>query len=398
MLPSKNLTYIAFILSIMIIYTYSPAQVSPEIQLGARGVMSFNVDHQEGRTTSAVNDFSDSGLLTGFRQKLYNNFRGQLVIGFQFPDADSDLGQLFFHQTFIRLENKSNILKLGRSRVRSALIEFPTLRDDDALFFTDVLNPFSSGENTEDHQYGNVAEAAHIFGQRVWLRIHGEHFTETPTPPATSETDFSLNAVGISLQYRVPQTQRWNRPFLQQIGLGLNNFLTDRAGYTSRFDRALKHITFSTILNLKPDPIHFVDVRHQTIYNVGFEEFTQINDYFTMAHARSIATFTSLRYLYRRLERQTVQLAISFGYKTFPDLLNKSDQWQWVANGFYRLGENFDVGIQLQYQRANGALQGIFGKDETRIQFALVYSIDQLWNDQFDDRESLLNLEHGYIP
>ncbi|WP_456441027.1 hypothetical protein [Caldithrix abyssi] len=28
----------------------------------------------------------------------------------------------------------------------------------------------------------------------------------------------------------------------------------------------------------------------------------------------------------------------------------------------------------------------------------LVYSIDQRWNKQFDDRNSLLNLEHGYIP
>ncbi|MHB2154338.1 hypothetical protein ACX8XN_08065 [Calditrichota bacterium GD2] len=28
----------------------------------------------------------------------------------------------------------------------------------------------------------------------------------------------------------------------------------------------------------------------------------------------------------------------------------------------------------------------------------MVYSIDQRWNKQFDDRKSLLNLEHGYIP
>ena len=106
-------------------------------------------------------------LLLGFRQKLYNKFRGQLVVGLQFPDADSDLGQVFYHQVFVKLENRSNILKLGRSRVRSALIEFPTLRDDDALLFTDVLNPFSNGENTEDNQYGNVIEGTHLFGQRV---------------------------------------------------------------------------------------------------------------------------------------------------------------------------------------------------------------------------------------
>jgi len=374
------------------------AQVAPEIQLGARGVMSFNVDRTLQETTSAVNDFSDTGLLLGFRQKMYNRFRGQLVIGMQFPDADSDLGQVFFHQTFVKIEDKSNILKLGRSRVRSALIEFPTLRDDDALFFTDVLNPFSSGENTEDNQYGNVFELAHLFGQRTWLRIHGEHFTEAPVAPVASETDFSLNAVGFSLQYRVPETQRWNRPFLQQLGVGFNNFLTDRPGYTSQWDRALKNVSVSTVVNLKRDPVHFWDFRAQGIFNTGFKEIRRIESFVAMAQSRSISTFASLRYLYRKLERPAWQASLSFGYKTFPDLPNASRQAQGIANVFYRLGENFDIGAQVQYAQNTGDLQSALGKHETRIQFALVYSIDQRWNNQFDDRESLLNLEHGYIP
>lgn len=374
------------------------SQVSPEIQLGARGVMSFNVDDQSGKTASAVNDFSDTSLLTGFRQKLYNNFRSQLVIGFQFPDANSDLGQLFFHQIFVKIENRVNILKMGRSRVRSALIEFPTLRDDDALYFTDVLNPFSAGINTEDNQYGNVLEYAHIFKKRFWLRIHGEHFTESPVPPTMVETNFSLNAIGASLQYRVPESQRWNRPILKQIGFGINNFLTDRRGGFSEFEQALKNLSFSTIVNIKSDPVYFWDVRHQSTYNLGFSEFTRIADFASMTRAKSLATFTSLRFLYRKLERPTAQLALSFGYKTFPDLLASTDQLQIVANGFYRLGENFDIALQFQYLKYNGDLKELFGNNEVRLQAGLVYSINQSWNNQFDDRDSLLNLEHGYIP
>ena len=374
------------------------AQLSPEIQLGARGVMSFNVDKTPEETVSAVNDFSDTAILLGFRQKLYSNYRGQLVVGFQFPDANSDLGQVFYHQVFVKLENKSNILKMGRSRVRSALIEFPTLRDDDVIDFTDVLNPFSSGENTEDNQYGNVIELAHVFGQRYWLRVHGEHFTETPVAPATSEVDFSLNAAGLSFQYRVPATQIWNRPILQQIGIGLNNFLTDRPGYSSEFDQALKNVTLSTIVNLKRDPVHFWDVRLQTIFNTGFSEVDRITSFADMTRVKSIATFASLRYLYRKLERPATQLALSFGYKTFPDLLNDTNQLQAVANGFYRLGENFDIGLQYQFQQFSGDLRALYGKNENRFQFSLVFGIDRLWNNQFDDRDSLLNLEHGYIP
>ncbi|APF20894.1 hypothetical protein [Caldithrix abyssi] len=373
-------------------------QVSPEIQLGARGVMSFNTDITGNQKTTSVNDFSDTGLLLGFRQKMYNRFRGQLVIGLQFPDADSDLGQVFFHQTFLLLEDQKNVLKMGRSRVRSALIEFPTLRDDDALAFTDVLNPFSSGENTEDNQYGNVIELAHIFAQRYWLTVHGEHFTRTPVPPATSETDFSLNALGFSFVYMVPETQIWNRPFIQQLGIGFNNFLTDRQGYSNQFDQTLKNILVSGVFNLKPDPIYFVDARFQVVYNLGFKEIKTIGNFYDLTRARAAAHFFSLRFLYRKLERPTLQLALSGGFKVFPDLTQKARQWQVIFNAFYRLGENFDLAFQVQQAQFTGDLKTLYGKSETRFQVGLVYSIDQRWNKQFDDRNSLLNLEHGYIP
>ncbi len=373
-------------------------QVTPEIMLCARGVMSVNVDANSSKTTSAINDFSDSGILLGFREKLYSNFRGQFVMGMQFPDADSDLGQIFFHQTFLKLEDKSNIIKLGRSRVASSLIEFPTLRDDDALHFTDILNPFSAGINSEDNQYGNVFEYTHIFGQRYNLKIHGEHFTKSQLLPGTTERDFSLNAVGVSFIYQVPASQIWERPIIQQVGIGLNNFLTDRTGFIREYDKMLKNISFSAIINVLRDPVYFMDLRSQVIFNKGFEEVTSISDNFTMSNAASVSSFTSLRYLYRKLERPSLQVSISAGYKKFTDLNNDTKQLQFIFNTFYRLGASFDVGIQMQYSKNDGDLKALIGNSETRFQVALVYSIEQLWNSQFDDRGSLLNLEHGYIP
>jgi len=379
-------------------HSLSWGQVTPEFELASKGVMSFNVDRLSDSSTSAINDFSDSGLMIGFRQKLYNNYRGQMVIGFQFPDADSDLGQIFFNQMFLKIENKSNILKMGRSRVKSALIDFPTLRDDDAIPFTDVLNPFSTGENSEDNQYGNVSEVARLFGQRYWLRIHGEHFTETPIFPATAETDFSINSIGASLEYRVPQTQVWNRGILSQIGISSNNFLNVPLLYSNEKDRALRNLIFSTILNVHPDPVHFWDLRHQTIINFGFDEIKSIGDNADLTRARSLATFTSIRYLHRKLERPSGQLSLSLGYKSYPALSNSTNQFQSVVNGFYRIGENFDAGLQYEYNMFSGDLESLFGKNEQRIILALVFSVDILWNEQFDDRGSLLHLEHGYIP
>jgi len=38
--------------------------------------------------------------------------------------------------------------------------------------------------------------------------------TESPLSPSASEEDFSLNAVGGLLEYRVPEVQRFNRNFI----------------------------------------------------------------------------------------------------------------------------------------------------------------------------------------
>ncbi len=392
--------FIRKLLFLFSLFTFSTiqGQISPEIQLGARGVMSINLNVSPEKTNTAVNDFSDSGILLGFRQKLFNDFRGRFVIGMQFPDANSDLGQIFFHQTFIQLDDRTNIIKLGRSRVASSLIDFPTLRDDDAIYFTDVLNPFSAGANSEDNQYGNVLEYTHIFAQRYRVQIHGEHFSKTPIPPATTETDFNLNSIGVSFIYRVPTSQLWERPVIQQIGLGINNFLTDRPGYTNEIDQMLPNFIFSTIINVLRDPVYFLDFRGQVIYNKGFDEITSITDNYSMTRTKSVSAFASVRYLLRKMERPTVQISVSAGYKDFSNIVNSTNQLQLIFNAFYRLGANFDVGLQIQYNKNKGDLQTLLGSSETRFQIALVYSIEQLWNSQFDDRESLLNLEHGYIP
>ncbi len=99
----KNKIYLSLIIvlvSIFSIYNLCLSEVSPEIQLGARGIVSLNLDYLSDNDSETVADTSDTSLLLGFRQKLYSDYRGQFVIGFQIPDKDSDLDPLFFHQVF----------------------------------------------------------------------------------------------------------------------------------------------------------------------------------------------------------------------------------------------------------------------------------------------------------
>lgn len=131
-------------------------------------------------------------------------------------------------------------------------------------------------------------------------------------------------------------------------------------------DQTLTSVLASTDLNLRPDPVHFWDLRLQGISNQGLDGIDRLDDRFAVARARSLSIFGSLRYLFRKLER---------------------------------IGADFDVIGQLQYRESRGDLEELFGGDETRIQVGFVYSFGRIFfNQQFDDRDSLLNLEHGYIP
>ncbi len=373
-------------------------QVTPEFGMAARGVFSGNFEDRNSGSHSAVSDFSDSGLLLGLRQKLYSNWRSRFVMGMQFPDADSELGQVFYHQVFIQVENLHNIIKFGRSRVKGSLIEFPTLRDDDALRFTEKLNPFATGKNTEDSQYGNVLEYTRIFGKRVWLTAHGEHYAESVFSMPNQVDEFGLNSAGVNLEYRVPASQRWNRGLIQYIGVAVNAFFLEDRHLGPERSETLINVIAATIINIHPDPVNFWDFRVQGSFTNGLTGMKRLRNEVDLARAQSSAIYASLRYLRRTLERPSIQVTLSGGYKIYPELYNSSHQVQVTGNVAVRIGDGLDLVTQALYEKRNGQVRNFLGEDRFRFQIGFVYSLEQIFNSQFGDRGSLLNLEHDYIP
>jgi hypothetical protein len=266
------------------------------------------------------------------------------------------------------------------------LIEFPTLRDDDALFYTAILNPhLEEIRDSEEIFFADVLEYSRIFGQRFRLTLHGDHFKEEP------EDDFELNAYGLALAYEVPESRRWDRGVLQQAGAEVVRQLLDG-------EDDLTNAVASLVLNVRPDPVHFLDLRLQGVYTDGVDGLDEIVASGDLARAKSLAGYSSLRYLYRRYERPTAQVSVMAGYRNYPDLAADSSQGIIAANALYRIGAGFDIGLQVIRQSFDGNPADLFGNDETVVQAFLTWEFDQSWNRQFDDRDSLLNLQHGYIP
>lgn len=377
-------------------------EVLPQIEIGFKTITTGNYYNNKGNASlnipilnegdQVLSDFSDSYLMLGVSQKLYRGWRGQMVMGLTFPDVNSGLGQVFYNQVMIKVENQKNIFKLGRSTSQSTLTEFSTFRDDDAIQYNYVLNPFSGGINSQDNQYANVIEYTHILAQRFYLTFHGENYADFQNP---SELD--INGLGGSVLYRMPESQVWNRNVLQQVGFSVNNFINTPVDLSNGQKKTLTNLLATATFNLLPDPVHFMDFKIQAVKNFGLSDVKDITDYTSYSRTKSTAVFGMVRYLNRKLERPRYQISAGVGYKTFSDIGNDTKQWMLISNAFYRIGNNFDLLVQYKYNQNNGELRPLLGNNQQRFQMGIAYTFNKIFNNQFDDRNSILNLEHGYI-
>ena len=150
-------------------------------------------------------------------------------------------------------------------------------------------------------------------------------------------------------------------------------------------------------LNLYPDPIHLVDFRVQGIYNNG-EANEFLSDANSTFRARSLRGAMSVRYLYSAGMVPTLQVSVVGGLsRYFHD--GGATSWSGIANGFYNLGADFDVGMQYQLRSDSARLRGALGTPEfghslqAVLRFGFELSVNPL-----PKRDSILNTEHGYIP
>ncbi|MBL4632525.1 MAG: hypothetical protein JKY56_01560 [Kofleriaceae bacterium] len=367
-------------------------EVQPELTLGMETLGSIGANYSTGENSGAgatgIVDFSDTALLVRSRIQLYPNIRGGSAIGLQFPDADSELGAVFFHQAYAFLEGQHFDLKIGRSRLQSSVIEFPSVRDDDLLSYTDALNPMASGSTTEDHQFGNVLEATGIIRTKYFLSVHAEHLFLTPGDQ--NSEDFTLNSVGTTIAYRnIPARIDTGR--VREIGAAFNYYNAKGDGRAAVWNTIL-----GGAVNLNPDPIHLIDIRLQGIYTNGDGDGT-LTDPNSTFRAQSMHGAAALRYLYSKSTIPTFQLALVGGHARYFD--SKETSWSSIANGFYSLGADFSVGAQYQVESYSQGLRVALGTAEYdhRVQAVLRFGFEFTVN-PLPKRNSILNTEHSYIP
>lgn len=369
-----------------------PATPRPMTQFdfGLRGVTSLNgVKAYGGGNAIGVIDFSDTLIYARARTPLLRSEgRAGTLVALTFPDAYYEPGTIFLAEANAFYEERFFTFRIGRGRMDSRVIPFPSLRDDDFIRWSDAQNPFSDGRSSADHQFGNTVDLTLWPSPRVFGELHVENLpTFVLRPDALAA--FTVNSYGATIGYReVPALAPM--AIVRQLGAAVNTY---------RLDLPTQDVTFDIVaggwLNVVADPIHNVDWRLQAIYTRGVPRLpvVTINDSF---RAEQMSALSSLGYAYRRNMLPTLRTNVVGGYKRY--VTSKIDQFSVGYNFFYSLGVNADVGIQYQI-RNRTVVPEAFGDDFAHsIKLAFIVALETSTSPIFDERDSLLNAEAGYLP
>lgn len=369
-----------------------PAAPVPAVQyeFGLRGVASLDgmTSYASGSALGTI-DFSDTYAYARGRTPLFSrNDRAGVLLAITFPDQYYEPGTLLVAEANVIYESKWVTARLGRGRIRSLIIPLPTLRDDDLIRWSDVQNVFSDGKSTADHQFGNTADATFWATPRFFADVHIENLTNQVLRPAALAS-FEVNSYGLTLGYRqIPALARTS--VVRKIGFGANLYRLGAPSQKFGVDALA-----GAWLNVIPDPVHGLDWRVQGIYNRGTPSLniTTLNDTF---RAEQVSVTSSLGYSYRREMLPKFRANVVGAYKRYVrDSLN---QYSVIANAFYALGATTEIGLQYQF-RSRASTPESFGDDLAHsIKLAFIVALDTTVNRIFDERDSLLNTESGYLP
>ncbi len=360
-------------------------EVIPRITLGGRAMATldgFDWESEPGKD-GQINT-GDSAVLARFDKRMYTDGVAGAVVGFK-ESEDT----VKFHQLHAFYWNQDFQAKIGLTRLRNTLIEFPLIRDDDFLSMTHVGNASSNDEF--DQIYGKQVSFDWFVDKKiqrlgVWAgtRRNGDTFTTAPD---------GFDSYGAGYVYEQPEDLRYVK-WIRHAGILLDSQKVSLPGGDDWLNSIIVGIEF----NLNMDPTANWSVGLQAIDNGGVGTVTAADLIGTdavakRAQARSRSLVASLRYTGRPKLLTRWQAALTLGYKDYTDVSNATE-WSVAPSYVYRLGQGVDLLAQYRHTSYGSAL-GDFS--DNTVQLGVSFSLEAVFNDTIGARDSILNLEHGYI-
>lgn len=372
--------------------------VAPQIELDGTGIGTLEYHSPRftlpggARSSNSRINLSDSALLLGISERLASRGGiGSFVVGLTSTESNRAPSgtDAFLHQLYLNYQTNRLEAYIGRTDTGTRLIDFPTVRGDDLNEFVNVLNPFSDGNNVQEHRYTNQATVVLHGNLRSSLNFHAQNLI---TSTSSSVGQGGINSFGLAYQYQ----ELTALEALKKVPLW-------GAGYERRTlgagEGSASNVVYGGLVyNIAPDPVDRVDLRFQDYYAFGnnTRAFATVTDTF---RADGNTAALSLRYLHSPFGVPGYEVSLTAGYKTY-DKVRAADTFGLALTGVKRLGSGFDLVFQYQYQNRQPAYATPYNgvRDEHSVQIGFVFNFNQTFNKHLGPRRSLLNLQHQYIP
>ena len=382
-----------FVATITLLFVAQPVaalevdrEVIPRVTLGGRVIATVDaVDLDTDPDHENEINLDDSSVLMRFDKRMYESGVAGAVVGFRTFEEG-----LRFHQLFAFYWDRNFNIELGLTRMRNSIVEFPTIRDDDLLSYTHVGNASS---NEEFRQLYGKHLAFDWFVDRKIQRLG--------IWSGTRENDDGFDApdgfdyYGAGYVYEQPEDFRYVK-WIRHAGLVYDTQKVRVAGTDEWMGAWIAGLEF----NLNMNPLSNWSVGLQGISNEGAGPITAADINYinpdavsNQARAKSNSLVASIRYTGRPMLLTRWQTALTVAYKDYSDV-NDATQLTVVPNVVYRIGQGVDLLAQYKYTDYSDALGG--GSDNT-FQLGVSFSLEAMFNDNIGERDSILNLEHGYI-
>lgn len=369
----------------------------PQIEVTGSGIGTLDLGHlrnsvpSDGTNSSSQVNVSDSSLLIGAAQRLYKGGIGSFSLGgLAVDETNTGRGtQLFLHEAFVDYQARSLETYFGRTDQPTAqIVTFPTIRGDDLITFTNLLDPFSNGQNVEEHRYSNVAAITLNQGLTTYENFHVQHLINS----AGSAGDTGLNSYGASFQHLgLPTLEAIERVPSYGAGYEYRSVGHSNGGNSQA-------VYAGGVINLKPSLANLVDLRVLDNYTFGnsLNTFRSTPDTF---RADSNAITAAVRYLHSPFGKPSEQLSLTAGYKSY-DKVHGAGSYGLALTGVKRLGQGFDAVAQYIYQHRDDTLAAAYGgaHEDSTFQVGFIFNFDATFNRSIGPRRTLLNLQHQYVP
>ncbi len=352
-------------------------EVLPRITLGGRLITTIDSDQ-------SIN-IDDGSLAIRFDKRMFENGVAGGVLGIKEND-----GTVTFNQQHVFFWNRDFEVKAGRMRLPNTMVEFPLVRDEDLLSMTHVGNASSNDEF--DQIYGNIMSFDWVLDRKlqhlgVWAGTRRNNVTGAPD---------GFDSYGASYRYMQPESMMFLKR-IRNAGIMLDA-QKDIAGSNPVFQSIIAGAEF----NLNMNPLANWSVGTQAIINTGVAGITLVNlndgtnGVSNRARGKSTAFVASLRYTKRPHLLTRMQAAVTVGYKSYDA---GGSETSVAPSLFFRIGEGVDFLMQYRNTQYSGGLTAIGSANTSSslFQIGLVFNLDAKYNDSIGERDSILNLDHGYI-